>query len=108
MTDFGNTLATNFGGFDGITFAIMALVAIGAAFMMPSMAAIVTATCGGLFVFGFAVFLRTVIMAKDASSVARENLAYGLALPLRTFLVYGAALCFLIAISYGMRMMSKR
>ena len=108
MTDFWNTLSTNFGGFDSITFATMAIIAVGAAFMMPNMAAIVTATCGGLFVFGFAVFLRTVIAAKDASSAARENLAYGLALPLHTLLVYGAAFCFSIAIVHGIRMMSKR
>jgi hypothetical protein len=108
MTDVWNTLATNFGGFDGITYAIMAIIVVGAAFMMPTMAAIVTATCGGLLIFGFAVFLRAVMAAKDAPSVAREDLAYGLTLPLRTLLVYGAAFCFSIAIVHGVRMLAKR
>jgi hypothetical protein len=107
MTDFWSTFAANFGGFDGITYAIMAIIVVGAAFMMPDIAAIVTATCGGLFVFGFAVFLRTVLAAKDAPSVARENLAYGLGLPLRTLLIYSAGFCFSIAIVHGVRMLSK-
>jgi len=108
MTDFWNTFAANFGGFDGITYAIMAIIVVGAAFMMPNMAAIMTATCGGLFIFGLATFLRTVLAAKDAPSVARENLAYGLGLPLHTILVYGAAFCLSIAIVHGVRMMSKQ
>ena len=107
MADFWNTLVANFGGFDGITFAIMAIVVVGAAFMMPTMAAIVTATCGALFVFAFALFLRAVLAASDASAVARADLAYGLMLPARTLLVYGAAFCFSIAIVHGVRMLSK-
>ena len=34
MSDFWNTFATNFGGFDGITYAIMAIIVVGAAFMI--------------------------------------------------------------------------
>jgi hypothetical protein len=108
MSDLWNMLATTFGGFDGITYAIMAIIVVGAAFMMPTMAAIVTATCSSLFIFGFAVFLRTVLAAKDAQAIARENLAYGLGLPLRTLLIYGAAFCFSIAIVHGVRMLAKR
>ena len=107
MTDVGTTLAVNFGGFDGITFAIMAIIVVGAAFMMPNMAAIVTATLGGLFIFGFALFLRAVIAAKDAAYVARTDLDYGMGLPLKTLIVYGAVFCFSIAIVHGLRMMSK-
>jgi hypothetical protein len=108
MTDFWSTFAANFGGFDGITYAMMAIIVVGAAFMMPNITAIVTTTCGALFIFGFATFLRTVIAAKDAPSIARENLAYGLGLPLRTLLVYGAAFCLSIAIVHGVRMLSKQ
>ena len=108
MSDFWNTLATNFGGLDGISYAMLAIIVVGAAFMMPNMTAIVSATCGALFTFGFAVFLRTVIAAKDAPAVARDNLAFGLGLPLRTVLVYSAALCFSIAVVHGLRMVSKQ
>jgi len=108
MSDVLNTLGTDFGTFDGITYAIMAIIVVGAAFMMPSMSAIVTATCGGLFVFAFSVFLRTVLAAEDAPSVARENLAYGLQLPLRALLIYGAVFCFSIALVHGARMLSKQ
>lgn len=108
MSDFWNTLATNFGGFDGITYSIMAIIVVAAAFMMPTMMGIVSATCSGLFVFGLALFLRAVLTANDARSVARDDLAYGMTMPLRTVLVYGAAFCFSIAIVYSLRMFSRR
>jgi len=108
MADIWNTLTINFGSFDGITYAIMAIIVVGAAFMMPTMTAIVTATCGALFVFGLAVFLRSVLAAKDAPSVARADWDYALTLPLRTVLVYAAVFCFAIAIIHGLRMLSKR
>ena len=108
MSDFWNTLATNFGGFDGISYVIMAIIVVGAAFMMPTMSAIVTATCSALFVFGLSLFLRDVLAAKDAPYIARTDLAYGLTLPLRTLLVYSAAFCFSIAIVHSLRMVAKR
>lgn len=108
MSGLWNTLVTNFGGFDGITYAIMAIIVVGAAFMMPTLMGIVSATCCGLFAFGFALFLRGVLTAKDAPSVARDDLAYGLTLPLRTVLVYGAVFCFSIALVYCARMFSRQ
>jgi hypothetical protein len=108
MGDVWNTLSISFGGFDAITYAMMAIIVIAAASMMPNMAALVTATCGGMFVFGFAVFLRTVLAAKDARSVARDSLQYGLALPLSTLLLYGAAFCLSITIIHSVYMLSRR
>ena len=103
-----STLVTDFGGFDGISYAIMATVVVGAAFMMPTLMGIVSATCGGLAAFGFVLFLRAVLTAKDAPSVARDDLAYGLTMPLRTVLVYGAVFCFSIALVYCLRMFSRQ
>jgi len=108
MSAFWNTLITNFGSFDGITFAIMAIIVVGAAFMMPTIAAIVTATCFSLFIFGFSLFLRDVLATRDAPSIAQTDLAYGLALPLRTLLIYGAAFCFSIAIVHSLRMLARQ
>lgn len=108
MTGVWNTLFADFGDFDGITYAIMALIVVGAAFMMPTMSAIVTATCAALLIFGLSLFLRDVLAAKDAPAVAHLDFAYGLMLPLRTLLVYGAAFCFSIAIVHSLRMFSKR
>lgn len=107
MSDIWNTLAANFGGFDGYSFVIMAIILVGAAVMMPTIAAIVTATCGALFVFGVSVFLRSVLAAKDASSVAHADLDYALTLQLRTLAVYGAVFCFTITAIYGFRMLLK-
>ena len=108
MSDFWNTLAANFGGFDGITYAIMAIIVVGAAFMMPAISAIVTATCGALFIFAFSLLLRDVLGARDAPSTAHSDVAYGLALPLHALLVYGATFFFSIAIVHGLRMLAKQ
>ncbi|HLY06289.1 MAG TPA: hypothetical protein VKR31_11135 [Rhizomicrobium sp.] len=108
MSDSWSTLAGNFGGFDGITYAIMAIIVVGAAFMMPTMSAIVTATCAALFIFGFSAFLRSVLSAQDARTVARDDWNYALTLPLHTVLVYAGAFCFLIAIVHSLRNFAKQ
>ena len=102
------TLTASFGSFDGFTYAIMAIIVVGAAFMMPSMAAIVTATCGALFIFGSSLFLRAVMASKDASAEASADWNYTLALELRTVLVYAAVFCLSIALVHGVRMLSKQ
>jgi hypothetical protein len=108
MVDLWNTIASSFGAFDGITCAIMAIIIVGAAFMMPTMAAIVTATCGALVIFAFSIFLRAVLSTKDAPSLARADWEYVLALPLRTLLVYSAVFGVAIATVHALRMLLKR
>src|SRR5437763_13302857 len=108
MGDVWNMLTTTFSSFDGFTYTMMAIIIVGAALMMPSMAAIVTATCGGLAVFALAIFLRTVLASKNGPSVARENLVYSLSLPFSTILLYGGVFCFSIAIAYSLRMAAKK
>ncbi|HEX3431338.1 MAG TPA: hypothetical protein VHT03_10660 [Rhizomicrobium sp.] len=107
MSDILKILVTDFGGFDGFSFAMMAIILVGAAFMMPSMGAIVTATCGALFVFGFSVFFRSVLAAKDGHAVARDDWNTALTLPLGTLVVYASVFCFAIAIIHGIRTLSK-
>jgi membrane-bound ClpP family serine protease len=108
MVDLWNTIVTSFGAFDGITYATMAIIMVGAAFMMPSTAQIVTATFGALVLFAFSVFLRAVLAAKDAPSVARADWEYLLALPLRTLLVYAVVFGIVISAVHALRMLSKR
>ena len=108
MADLWNTIASSFSAFDGITCAIMAIIIVGAAFMMPTMAAIVTATCGALVIFAFSVFLRTVLATRDAPSLARADWEYVLDLPLRTLLVYATVFGVAIAAVHALRMLSKR
>ena len=108
MSTIWATLAANFGSFDGISYAIMAIIVVGAAFMMPGMSAIVTATFGALSIFAFAVFARAVLAANDAKATAVDEWNYGLTLPARTLLVYGAVFCCSIALVHGVRMMSKQ
>lgn len=108
MVDLWNTIVLSFSGFDGITYAAMAIIMVGAAFMMPTMAGIVTATCGALAIFAFSLFLRAVLAAQDAPSVARADWDYVLALPLRTLLVYSVVFGMAIAAIHTLRMLSKQ
>ena len=108
MPDVSNTVATTFGSFDGITYAMMAIIVVGAAYMMPSMAAIITATTGALFVFAFSIFLRAVLGATDAATAARGDWNFVLALPLRMLLVYAVVFGFAITALHALRMASKR
>ena len=108
MPDVSNTLAANFGAFDGLTYAMMAIIVVGAAYMMPGIAAIVTATTGALFVFAFSIFLRSVLAGGDTASVVRGEWAYVLALPLGMLLVYAAVFGFGITAVHLLRMAAKQ
>jgi hypothetical protein len=108
MVDLWNTIVSSFGGFDAITYAAMAIIMVSAAFMMPTMAAIVTATCGALVIFAFSVFLRALLAAKDPPLAARGDWDYVLALPLKTLLVYSLVFGMAIAAIHTLRMLSKQ
>jgi len=107
MAELWNTITSSFDAFDGLTYAAMAIIIVGAAFMMPTMAAIVTATCAALVIFALSIFLRAMLAAKDAPSVARADWEYVLALPLRTVLVYCAVFGLAIASVHAARMVLK-
>lgn len=108
MPDVSNTVATTFGSFDAITYAMMAIIVVGAAYMMPSMAAIITATAAALFVFAFSIFLRAVLGAPDAVTAARGDWNFVLMLPLRMLLVYAAVFGFAITALHALRMATRR
>jgi len=108
MADFGNTLAPVFYSFDGLTYAMMAIVVVGAAFMMPNMSAIVTTTVTALAIFALAVFSRGVLGAGDARVLAREEWMNLLTMQLHTLLVYAAVFAFAISTVHAIRSLANR
>lgn len=106
--DMWNTLGTVFNPFDGITYAMMAIVIVGAGFMMPNMSAIVTTTVTSLAVFAIAVFSRGILLPGDTREYAQIEWGSLLMLPLHSVLVYGAVFAFAITAVHTLRMVSKR
>lgn len=108
MFDFASTLAPIVTSSDGITYAMMAIIAVGAGFMMPNMSAIITTTVTALAVFAIAVFSRGVLAPGDAREFARVEWNNLLLLPLHTVLVYGATFAFAISLIHALRSVAKR
>lgn len=108
MFDFANTLAPIVTSSDGITYAMMAIIVVGAGFMMPNMSAIITTTVTALGIFALAVFSRGILAPGDTREFARVEWSNLLTLPLHTVLVYAAAFAFAISLIHALRSVSKR
>ncbi len=108
VLDLWYAIAAIFSSFDGFTFAIMAIIVVGAGFMMPNFASIVTVTFLALITFALAMFARTSLAATDAATAARSEWNDLLALPLRTLLVYAVVFAAAIAIIHSLRLLGKQ
>ena len=108
MPDVSYTVTATFGTFDGITYAMMAIIVVGAAYMMPGMSAVVTATVGALSVFAFSIFLRALLAPGNAATVAHDDWNYMLGLPVGMLLVYAAVFGFAITAVHALRMAAKQ
>lgn len=105
--DIWNTLYSVFNSFDGITYAMMAIVVVGAGFMMPSISAIVTTTVTALAVFAIAVFSRGILQPGDTREFAQIEWGTLLMLPLHTVLIYAAVFALAITIVHSLRLFAK-
>jgi hypothetical protein len=106
--DLSQSIASAFGSFDAVAVAIMALICVGAGFMMTGMGSIVTATCGALAIFALATFARDALTAKDPQGLARSDWHDFLDLPMHTLAVYALVFGIVIAIVYGLRSLVRR
>jgi len=84
---------------DPITWAIMAIVAIGAGFVMQDLSGLVTATFGALIVYAIALYVKTIATTSgaDPAAVADKNWHEFLAWPVQGLIAY--AILFAIAIA---------
>ena len=108
FVDLSQSIGAVFGSFDSVSFAMMALVSVGAGFMMTGMGSIVTATFGALIVFALASFARAALTAKDTQGIARSDWHDFLAMPMHTLAVYALVFGVIIAIIYGLRSLARR
>ena len=108
LLDLWNSVAAVFDSFDRFTYAIMAIIVVGAGFVMPNMASIVTATFAALVTFALAVFARTALSTQDAGTVVRAEWDNLLLLQMHTLLPYAVVFAAAIAVIHGLRALGRR
>jgi hypothetical protein len=107
LLEFWYAILAVFNNFDPITYAIMAIIVVGAGLMMPNITSLITVTVAALMIFAFALFARTALAAKDAASLARSDWNDFLALPLHTVFLYACVFAVAITIIHAIRSLAK-
>jgi hypothetical protein len=104
LTDIWNTIHVILNSSDVITLALMALIALGAGFMMQSMGSIVTTTLVALVAFALAGYVRAVTMGgQNASALATKDWQAFQGLHMMTLLAYALAFGVVIAVVHAAR-----
>lgn len=101
-------MAPAFSAFDAYTYLMMLLVGAAAAFTMRTFASIITATIAALVVFATAVFARELFSAQDPSVVALSDWNSLLTLQFSTLCVYALVVGAIVALSYGLLVLTRR
>ena len=109
LTDIWNTIHTILTSSDLITLGLMALIALGAGFMMQSMGSIVTTTVVALVAFALASYARAVtIGGQNASAFATKDWQAFQSLHMMTLVAYAIAFAVVIAVVHAARSMLMR
>ena len=104
LMDIWNTIHGILTSSDVITLALMALIALGAGFMMQSMGSIVTTTVVALVAFALAGYVRAVTMGgQNASAFATKDWQAFQGLHMMTLLAYAIAFGVVIAVVHAAR-----
>jgi hypothetical protein len=94
---------------DMITLVIMAVVALGAGFMMQSLSAIVTTTFVALLAFALATYVRAVVAGhQNAAAFAQTDWHYFLSLQMLTLIAYALTFAVVIGIVHFARSLIQR
>lgn len=108
LLEFWYSVGSIFSSFDPITYAIMAIIVVGAGIMMPNLASLITATFAALIIFALAIFTRTAFSASDAAVLARTDWNDLLAMPLHMVFRYVLVFAIGIMLMHGLRGLVKR
>jgi hypothetical protein len=109
LTDIWNTIHAIVTTSDLITLGLMALIALGAGFMMQSFGSIVTTTVVALVAFALAGYVKAVTMGgENASTFATKDWQAFQELHMMTLLAYAIAFAVVIAVVHAARSMIMR
>lgn len=104
LMDVWHSISGIFTTADWITLAIMAVVAIGAGFVMQEMGAILTTTVAALVVYALAVYARAVLLGgANAAQLADKNWHGFLGLPVQTIISYAIPFAVVIGVVHAVR-----
>jgi hypothetical protein len=94
---------------DTITLVIMAVIALGAGFMMQSLGAIITTTFVALLAFSLATYVRAVVAGhQNAAAFAQTDWHYFLGLQMLTLVAYALTFGVIIAVVHFARSLIQR
>jgi hypothetical protein len=109
LMDIWNTIHGILTSSDLITLGLMALIALGAGFMMQSMGSIVTTTVVALVAFALVGYVRAVTMGgQNASAFATKDWQAFQGLHMMTLLAYAVAFAVVIAVVHTARSVFMR
>ena len=109
LMDIWNTIHAILTSSDLITLALMALIALGAGFMMQSFGSIVTTTVVALLAFALAGFVRAITMGgQNAAAFANKDWQMFQDLHMMTLLAYAVAFAVVIAVAHMARSLISR
>lgn len=109
LMDIWHNILGIFNSADIITLVIMAVVAIGAGFVMQELGALLSTTVIALLVFGLVLYGKGVLLGgKNAAQLAETNWHDLLALPVQTIIVYAIPFAVVIGIVHVVRSMVMR
>ena len=109
LTDIWNAIHTILTTSDLISLGLMALIAIGAGFMMQSLGSVVTATVVALVAFALAGYVRAVTMGgQNAAAFATKDWQAFQNLHMLTLLAYAVAFAVVIAVAHTARSVLMR
>lgn len=94
---------------DIVTLVIMAIIALGAGFMMQSMSSIVTTTFVALIAFALAGYVRAVTAGgENAAAYAQTDWHGFMGLPMMTLVAYAVTFAIVIALVHVVRSLILR
>jgi hypothetical protein len=109
LMDIWNTIHTILTTSDLITLAVMALIALGAGFMMQSFGSIVTTTVFSLIAFALVGYVRAITMGgQNASAFATKDWQMFQELHMLTLVAYAVTFAVVIAIAHVARSLLMR
>jgi hypothetical protein len=109
LTDLWNTMHGIVTSADVVTLVIMAVVALGAGFMMQSLGSIVTTTFVALLAFALAGYVRAVTAGgQNAAAYAQTDWHGFLGLQMLTLLAYAVTFAIVITVVHAVRSLVLR
>lgn len=108
LTDLWGSVHAIITSSDAITLGIMAVIALGAGYMMQNYGSIVTTTFVALVAFALAGYVRAIVGGQNAEAYAQTDWHNFLGLHMMTLLSYALTFAIVISLVHAVRSIVQR